>query len=984
MKKLTALSFLCVLLMLTGCPSPVDHNDSSDFIPVTDIIGIPHAGKKDTPIHLADVKVVPEDATNRVIIWSKASDSGVDLTMNLAAFTPIDAGTLKLVGTVNNGAGEGAAFTKTFTLTIEDYFAAVTDIANVPKGGVKGAPIDLSAAEVVPANANNKTIVWTIKDQGRTALHRGITGNEFIPDMAGKAIITGTVTDGEAPGADFIKDFTLDIAEKLIPVQNIEGVPGTGSAGTLIDLSQVKVVPEDATNNVIVWSAAPGSAVQAQVNGAAITPESSGVLSLSASIAQGLSGSQAYTKTFQLLIAPAAPKALKLSPGDGQIEVSWDEVPGAAAYEVWYGTGTDPESARKFGGDLSGPSLVINELANGTLYYVWVKAKNSAGTSGFSAPANASPKEGLKPPQAPAKPTVSPGNGLLTVSWTPVEGAGAYKVYFGESAALRRQFGEDITGTSATITGLENDATYYVWIKAKNSAGESPYSPGANGIPEGPPSALASSVSLSHETLSLTVGGDPFILTATISPAGAEGLTWSSDNIGVASVNSGGEVRPAGKGSARIRATAVNGGVYAECLVTVSGLPGLYEGSVHREDAGTALETMLAWIAANGEHDTVYTLTLGANEDIPAGFGIGTGANNPTTGAKKNLTILLEAADAPVAITMTGQGALFTVQGNTSAGDLPTLILDSGVTLKGNADNNSALLVISGSGNPAKLEMRDGSRITGNVSSDANGGGVRILNGSEFTMLGGSIDHNKTSNNIGKGGGVYSNSSVFTMKGGTISDNEAGNPVAGTMGQGGGVYSTSGAEFTMEGGEIINNKAVGKDADGGFSTGGGVYASTTFIMSGTARIAGNQAKAGAGVHADNVFTMTGGVIENNVIYAEYTAALNPYIYGGAGVFIYNVGAHKFIKTGGVIRGMTGAGANKIADGLLAFTYPVEAIQVYFANRRTSTFTNKVYYWKDGAGESENINLDVSINSNRGDDPLNVITSTEGLTRVDFE
>jgi hypothetical protein len=131
--------------------------------------------------------------------------------------------------------------------------------------------------------------------------------------------------------------------------------------------------------------------------------------------------------------------------------------------------------------------------------------------------------------------------------------------------------------------------------------------------------------------------------------------------------------------------------------------------------------------------------------------------------------------------------------------------------------------------------------------------------------------------------------------------------------------------------------------------------------------------------------MTGGVIENNTIYAEYAATtMHPYIYGGAGVFMarYNTAPHTFVKTGGVIRGMTGPDANTIAGGLSAFTHPVEAIQFYFSDRRTAWYPNTVYYWADGAGATENINFDVNITQNSGTDVGNVITCADGLLRVE--
>ena len=89
---------------------------------------------------------------------------------------------------------------------------------------------------------------------------------------------------------------------------------------------------------------------------------------------------------------PSAPAAPTVTVGDGQLALSWDAVSGATAYEVWYSTNEDSASAVQQGGDITTISYTIEYLTNGTYYYVWLKAKNSAGTSDVSPPANGTPQ----------------------------------------------------------------------------------------------------------------------------------------------------------------------------------------------------------------------------------------------------------------------------------------------------------------------------------------------------------------------------------------------------------------------------------------------------------------------------------------------------------------------------------------------------------------------------------------------------------------
>jgi hypothetical protein len=185
------------------------------------------------------------------------------------------------------------------------------------------------------------------------------------------------------------------------------------------------------------------------------------------------------------IVAPQAPAMPTVTAGNTQLTVSWTTVNGATAYEVWAGTSTDSSAATQRGSDVSGMNAVITGLTNDTPYYVWVKAKNSAGTSGFSPMVSGMPVAPIAAPQAPATPTVTADNTQLTVSWTAVNGATAYEVWTGttNTSTSATKYGADITGLSATINSLTNGRTYYVWVKAKNSAGTSGFSPVASGTP---------------------------------------------------------------------------------------------------------------------------------------------------------------------------------------------------------------------------------------------------------------------------------------------------------------------------------------------------------------------------------------------------------------------------------------------------------------------------------------------------------------------
>jgi len=87
----------------------------------------------------------------------------------------------------------------------------------------------------------------------------------------------------------------------------------------------------------------------------------------------------------------------------------------------------------------------------------------------------------------------------------------------------------------------------------------------------GPTEVKVTGVTLDLNTLSL-MESEYKTLTATVAPADAtnKAITWSSDNIACATVDTSGKVSALGAGSAKISVTTVDGGFKAECAVTVS------------------------------------------------------------------------------------------------------------------------------------------------------------------------------------------------------------------------------------------------------------------------------------------------------------------------------------------------------------------------------------------------------------------------------
>ncbi len=116
-------------------------------------------------------------------------------------------------------------------------------------------------------------------------------------------------------------------------------------------------------------------------------------------------------------------------------------------------------------------------------------------------------------PGAPVLQSAVPGNGQVQLTWAPVEGSAAYKIYQSVSSAT---YGEELATVSSSVytytaSGLTNGTAYYYAVQAVNSAGDSPVSNQASATPITVPGApLAASAAAGDKTavISFTTPAD--------------------------------------------------------------------------------------------------------------------------------------------------------------------------------------------------------------------------------------------------------------------------------------------------------------------------------------------------------------------------------------------------------------------------------------------------------------------------------------------
>jgi hypothetical protein len=182
-------------------------------------------------------------------------------------------------------------------------FVAVTGITGVPTGATVETDLALSGT-AAPANATNKTIVWSIQSAGSAGASI-VDGNKLHTTTAGTATVRATVVGGASETSNYTEAFTVAVsaAGAFVPVTDITGVPSATTAW--IDLALLgTVAPSNATNQAIVWSVeSAGDTNAAIVSETTLRTSAAGTATVKATITDGLTATSNYTQVFTVAVS---------------------------------------------------------------------------------------------------------------------------------------------------------------------------------------------------------------------------------------------------------------------------------------------------------------------------------------------------------------------------------------------------------------------------------------------------------------------------------------------------------------------------------------------------------------------------------------------------------------------------------------------------------------------------------------------------------
>lgn len=233
----------------------------------------------------------------------------------------------------------------------------------------------------------------------------------------------------------------------------------------------------------------------------------------------GTSSYLSYTPSCTAPSAPGSVSATALS--SSSISVSWGSVSGASSYGVYCAAsclGSSTAIATS-----TSTSYTLTGLSPNTIYYAYVKANNTCGSSSYSSCVSATTPTAGTAPSTPTGLNATAGSASIALSWNAVTGATSYDVYSCSGSPMTT-----VSGTSTTISGLTAGNYYDYKIRAVNSYGTSAFTSCAGAtipLPNTPPTAA----------FSMPVSGIvavPVSLTNSSSGIPAPSFNWTSSPAG--------------------------------------------------------------------------------------------------------------------------------------------------------------------------------------------------------------------------------------------------------------------------------------------------------------------------------------------------------------------------------------------------------------------------------------------------------------------
>ena len=242
-------------------------DDDTNFYPIADIIDIPTTMISGQTIDLNIAKVMPFNASNQALDWSVVTGPGIIKDMHLLYAST--GGKIKLRAIGENGLGENNAYTKTFTINVEQNVITI-DAQPVSKIDAVVGKVNYEISVAAKSKTDEIKYQWYSNNvnsyTGATALRNETNVNYNIPSSLSKGNYY-YFCELSSVGAETVR---TDITHLYVAIERtgIKIVPRDSE----IDINSerqlyVQQVPADSDMPDVTWESSNSEAINVDSNG---------------------------------------------------------------------------------------------------------------------------------------------------------------------------------------------------------------------------------------------------------------------------------------------------------------------------------------------------------------------------------------------------------------------------------------------------------------------------------------------------------------------------------------------------------------------------------------------------------------------------------------------------------------------------------------------------------------------------------------------
>ncbi|MBR2719089.1 MAG: Ig-like domain-containing protein [Clostridia bacterium] len=405
--------------------------------------------------------IIPANATNQTVTAVSSNPEVLECSGNSNGGLTLQAkgqGTAHVTLTVN---GSTASVT-TKDIVVEQPVTGIT-ISGAPSKLIVGKTTSLSAM-VTPSNATTKTYTWHSANNCASVDQNGIVTGL----AAGTATVFVTADDGYGTESNRLS-FPVVVQPDATSVDIfIDGISVKGSTVTMepgaTKTLTFSVLPSDAEQAVIFESL--NTSVATIDDKGLITAKGVGTASILAIASTG--SNIKATVTINVENPIVEPTSVSLTTSKNTIDIGETTTIVATV---------SPDDATDKTVTWTTSNASVATVSNGIVTGKTAGTVNITATTHNNKTGSITITVRQPVPEAPtlSSVTLNSSNTYVTVKWTTVSNATGYKVLYGTSTNISNADTKQVTGQSSSSTSISVDEgeTYYFWVKAYNSSGDS-------------------------------------------------------------------------------------------------------------------------------------------------------------------------------------------------------------------------------------------------------------------------------------------------------------------------------------------------------------------------------------------------------------------------------------------------------------------------------------------------------------------------------